>query len=150
MDILLWRHAEADDSTPDAARALTERGHAQARRVARWLESHAPADMRLISSPARRAKETALAFTPTFEIDPRLSPGQSLAEHLKAIGGREQPGAVMVVGHQPTLGQLAAHLLGWPDTALSFKKGSLWWFSLRIREGVDQTVLRAVISPEFL
>jgi len=55
---------------------------------------------------------------------------------------------VLVVGHQPTLGEVAAQLLGCEGSALSIKKGALWWFSRR--EGSEQITLRLVITPDFL
>jgi phosphohistidine phosphatase len=58
---------------------------------------------------------------------------------------------VIVVGHQPTLGRVAARLLAGRVGDLSIKKGSILWFSTRFddeaREGA--TILRAVISPDF-
>jgi phosphohistidine phosphatase len=57
---------------------------------------------------------------------------------------------VLLVGHQPTLGHLASLLLAGAEADWSIKKGAIWWFSKRSREGRDQTVLRAVINPEML
>ncbi len=148
MDLLLWRHAEAEDGSPDSARALTVRGKKQAQQVASWLQKHQPKKLRVIASPAKRALQTVSAFTDTFDVDRRLSPGCSVADIIASTGWPEGNGAVLVVGHQPSLGQLAALLLGGVEANWSIKKGALWWFSNRVREGETQTVLRAVISPE--
>ena len=56
--------------------------------------------------------------------------------------------AVLVVGHQPTLGRTAALLLSGNEADWSVKKGSVWWFSNRSRLGETQTVLRAVMPAE--
>jgi len=56
----------------------------------------------------------------------------------------------LVVGHQPTLGDVAAQLLGCNGSSLSIKKGAVWWFNRREREGMVQLALRLVISPDFL
>jgi phosphohistidine phosphatase len=57
---------------------------------------------------------------------------------------------VVVVGHQPTLGEVAAYLLSDTQEMWSVKKGAVWWFSNRSRQGETETVLKAVMSPEFL
>ena len=150
MDLLLWRHAEAEDGSPDDTRALTARGKKQAQEVAQWLINHEPKKLRVISSPAKRTVQTVSAFTDKFETDRRLAPGRDVADLLAATGWPDSGGAVLVVGHQPTLGRLAALLLGGVEADWSIKKGALWWFSNRVREGDAQTVLRAVVSPEML
>jgi phosphohistidine phosphatase len=150
MDLLLWRHAEAEDGSPDEARALTARGKKQAQAMAQWLLDHEPKKLRVITSPARRAVQTASAFTDDFEIDRRIAPGCSVADILAATGWPHVSGAVLVVGHQPTLGRLAALLLGGEEADWSIKKGAVWWFSYRVREGEAQVVLRAVLGPEMV
>ena len=57
---------------------------------------------------------------------------------------------VLVVGHQPTLGLVAAHLLAEVPQAWSVKKGSVWWLRYRDREGLCQVVLQAVQAPDLL
>jgi phosphohistidine phosphatase len=67
---------------------------------------------------------------------------------LHAARWPDAGGTVLVVGHQPTLGEVASHLIGCEDTTLSIKKGSIWWFSQR--DGSSQVTLRLVITPDFL
>ncbi|HEY7757791.1 MAG TPA: histidine phosphatase family protein, partial [Burkholderiales bacterium] len=74
MDLILWRHADAEDGSPDLARALTPKGHKQAAQMARWLREHLPEDTRVIVSPARRAQETAQALTSDFETTEAVAP----------------------------------------------------------------------------
>ena len=62
MDLLLWRHAEAEDGEDDMKRRLTERGHKQARAMAAWIRKHQPKDLRIIVSPAVRTQQTAEAL----------------------------------------------------------------------------------------
>ena len=62
MELILWRHAEAEDGEPDEERRLTGRGKKQAKRVAKWLARRLPEDFAVISSPARRALQTARAL----------------------------------------------------------------------------------------
>ena len=59
MDLLLWRHAEAEDGDEDMKRRLTSRGELQAQRMAKWILAHQPKDMRIIVSPAVRTQQTS-------------------------------------------------------------------------------------------
>jgi phosphohistidine phosphatase len=150
MDLLLWRHAEAEDGTPDLSRRLTRRGEKQAAALARWLKKHHPPKLRIIASPATRTQQTVAAFTAHCETSRKLAPGGCVADLLAAAGWPDGGGAVLLVGHQPALGQLAALLLSGAEANWTIKKGALWWFSNRVREGETQTVLRAAITPEML
>ena len=152
MDLLLWRHAEAEEGIPDLKRKLTARGEKQAQQVAAWLKQHAPRKLRILASPALRCQQTAEALGLPFSTDKRLATGSNAANLLAAVGwpdGGEKGGsAVLVVGHQPVLGQTAALLLSDTEADWSIKKGALWWFSNRTRQGETQTILRAAIPPE--
>lgn len=59
MDLILWRHAEAEPGEPDLERALTAKGQRQARRMADWLGSQLPDSCRILASPALRCLQTA-------------------------------------------------------------------------------------------
>lgn len=150
MDLILWRHAEAVDGQPDLARELTPKGVKQAKAVAHWLRSRLPGQTRIIVSPAQRAQQTAAALTDDFEIDRQLAPGAPATAILAAAGWPEHRGAVVVVGHQPTLGMAAALLIAGEPMPWSIKKGAIWWLSHRLRGEQAQVVLRAVISPDLL
>ena len=154
MDLLLWRHAEAEDGFPDDQRKLTPRGEKQARRMAGWIKAHAPENMRILASPAERCQQTAQALGLPFDTDLRLGVGNNVADLLAAVhwpsacGGKHR--TILVVGHQPTLGQAAALLLSGSEAGWSIKKGALWWFSPPMRAGGTQTELRLALSPEWL
>lgn len=151
MDLLLWRHAEAEDGTPDLKRKLTVRGEKQARQMAEWIKKHGPKNLRVLVSPAIRCQQTAQALELPFETDKRLGTDSDASNLLAAIGWPDagKSNAVLVVGHQPTLGQTAALLLSGEEADWTIKKSAVWWFSNRTRQGETQTVLRAVISAEF-
>lgn len=148
MDLLLWRHAEAVDGIPDHTRALTPRGLEQARRMARWLDRNRPRQLKVLASPTLRTQQTAGAFTDAFETVPSLGPDGNVADILAACGWPDCRGATLVVGHQPALGRLCALLLAGSEADWTIKKGALWWFTNRVREGRTQTVLRAVIPSD--
>lgn len=148
MDLILWRHADAADGVPDLARELTAKGIKQSAKIAAFLQQHLPDQLRILVSPAARTQQTATALTSHFTLAPTLAPGATAEAVLHAARWPDSGGTVLVVGHQPTLGEVAAQLLGCKDTSLSIKKGALWWFSGR--EGSNQVSLRLVITPDVL
>jgi len=148
MDLILWRHAEAADGAPDHSRELTPKGVKQAAKVADFLHQHLPDDHRILVSPAARAQQTVAPLTSHFTLAPTISPGASAQDVLQAARWPDAEGTVLVVGHQPTLGEVAAQLLGCKGTTMSIKKCSVWWFSRR--GDSDQIILRLVITPDFL
>ncbi len=148
MDLLLWRHAEAVQAVPDHARELTLRGHKQARRLAAWLRERGPKRVRVLVSPTVRTRQTARAFADEFEIVPAIGPDGDVPAMLAAAGWPDSSRPCLIVGHQPTLGRLAALLLAGAEADWTVKKGALWWFSNRVRDGDTQTILRAVIPDD--
>ena len=158
MDLLLWRHAEAEDGSPDRLRKLTPRGEQQARQIAEWIKTNAPADLRILVSPATRCQQTAQALGLHFETDPRLGTGAGVAELLAAArdesktdravisnAPRMDQSAVLLVGHQPTLGQTVARLLPRGGTSHELPKGALCWIS---RQHDASPALHAFIAPD--
>jgi phosphohistidine phosphatase len=118
--------------------------------MAAWLKAHLPEGTRIIVSPTTRTRQTAAALAKNGIVAKEVGPGASVAGLLGATGWPDARGAVVVVGHQPTLGEVAAYLLANAQESWNIKKGAVWWFSNRTRQDETQTVLRAVISPEFL
>ena len=150
MDLILWRHAEAEDGTPDLERRLTAKGHEQAARVAAWLLQRLPAKFVVLASPARRAQETAQALGVPFRTVTALAPGAAVRYILGAADWPGRKSAVVVVGHQPDLGRLAALLVSGTEASWSVKKGGLWWLSDRVRDAGAQVVVRAVVAPDLI
>lgn len=150
MDLILWRHAEAEDGAPDFERALTAKGHKQAAQMARWLREHLPEDARIIVSPARRAQETAQALTSEFETVAAIAPGASHAAVLAEAHWPKAKRAVLVVGHQPTLGETVGALISGAPSEWPIKKGAICWLTHRTRGEQTQVLLRAVMSPDLL
>jgi len=150
MDLILWRHADAQDGFPDQARELTSKGQRQAVDMAKWLKAHLPNDSEILVSPAVRAQQTAQALTHNFKTVSAIEPGASYEAVLSAAGWPNHKGTVVVVGHQPTLGQTAAWLLSGEVAERSIKKGAIWWFTHRWHGEHGETALRAAISPDLL
>ena len=156
MDLILWRHAEAEESPADAQggsdleRSLTPRGEKQAARMAAWLDRQLPERARILVSPARRCEQTALALGRKYKIRAELGPDAPLSQLLELVQWPVNKLPILVVGHQPTLGQTIAQLLGLQESECAVKKGALWWLRTREREGGLQTVVVTVQSPELL
>ena len=150
MDLILWRHAEAEDGLPDQGRKLTAKGEKQAVKMAAWLKAHLPEDTQILASPATRTRQTAAALVRDYTVVKEVGPGASVAALLGAAGWPDARGTVVVVGHQPTLGLVAAYLLANTQQGWNVKKGGVWWFGNRSRHDEPQTILKAVLSPEFL
>ena len=158
MHLILWRHAEAQEhpdpiagrqgDAQDLARALTARGEKHAARMAAWLNRQLPNGTRILASPARRTEQTVLALDRKFKLRDELGPGADPLALLDLVQWPNAKAPVLVVGHQPTLGQVIAHLLGLVEDACPVKKGAVWWLHQRERDGVVQTVLLTVQTPE--
>lgn len=154
MELILWRHAEAEIGVPDLGRKLTARGDKQARRVAEWLHAQLPDGARILVSPAIRAQQTADALGEISHRKPHtveeIAPDGSVRDLLMAADWPHAKVPVVIVGHQPTLGHVASFLLAGEVQDWSVKKAGVWWISSRERAGTAQTLLRAVISPDLL
>lgn len=157
MDLILWRHAEAQDWSEgdplggsDLERSLTSRGEKQAVRMANWLDRQLPEGARIFVSPARRCEQTALALGRKFKIRGELAPDASAAQLLQLVQWPLAKSPILVVGHQPTLGRTIAQLMGLQESDCPVKKGAVWWLRSRNRDGHHQTVVVTVQSPELL
>lgn len=160
MDLILWRHAEAQDhpdplggrqgDAQDMARRLTPRGEKQAARMAAWLDRQLPNGARIYASPAHRCEQTALALGRKFKLRDELRPEGDPLALLELVQWPHGKSTVVVVGHQPTLGRVIARLLGLAEEDCPMKKGALWWLRQRERNGTLQTLLLTVQTPELL
>lgn len=150
MELILWRHAEAEEGMPDLQRKLSPRGQKHAARVAAWLLQRLPAKFSVIASPAERTRQTAEALGTSFKTSDDLLPGTSPDAVLRAVDWPAHGRTVVVVGHQPTLGLVAALLVSGKPDGWSVKKGGLWWLTNRVRDDDARVVVRAVIAPDLL
>ncbi|HKU85497.1 MAG TPA: histidine phosphatase family protein [Casimicrobiaceae bacterium] len=150
MDLILWRHCDAEAGVPDELRTLTSRGRADAARMAQWLRGGLPPDCRIVASPAVRARQTAEALGLLFETKSELMPGASVFDVLRVADGTEAVAATLIVGHEPTLGRVAAHLLGVMGER-PLEKGGVVWLALRPpdAQGAEATLV-AEASPQTL
>ncbi len=155
MDIILWRHAEAEDFAPsDLARALTKRGERQAARMALWIvprlgkPSRPASDWCVIASPAVRAQQTAAALGMPVDTVASIAPDAPADAILRAANWPHGERNIIVVGHQPTLGMAAARLVNGVDGYFMVKKGAIWWLRISPLKGETQAVLVAMMTPD--
>src|ERR1700742_2770907 len=150
MYLFRWRHAEAGDHRPDPVadleRPLSPKGERQARRVADWLNQFLPDSARVLTSPALRCQQTVAALGRRVKKTPALAPDGDVEGLLAAARLPDSREAVLVVGHQPTLGRVAAYLMAGETARFgdpwTIKKGSVWW--LRHRPGEGRAGVRSI------
>lgn len=150
MDLILWRHCDAEPGEPDLARHLTAKGLRQAQRVAQWLDRHLPATCRILVSPAERCGETARELRRAYSVVPALAPGASPDDLFAAAGWPDAREAVLVVAHQPTLGEAVSTLLTGDAAYWAVRKGAVWWLSGPSLEAGASVVVKAVVAPDFV
>lgn len=152
MDLILWRHAEAETGEPDLGRKLTSKGEKQARRVAEWLHSRLPDSAKIYASPAKRAQQTANALSQVahrrFKTLDILGSSARADEVLGAIGWNGGKGTLVAVGHQPLLGRIASWVMTGRELDWAIKKGGLIWISQRDAVDGSEPALRAAIGPD--
>ena len=155
MDLILWRHAEAEDEDhqeglDDLQRALTARGEKQAAKMAQWLDLFMPDNARILCSPALRCEQTVLPLGRSYKLREELAPDHKPGGLLEVADWPDARQMVLVCGHQPMLGQSVAKLIGLKGDTCPIRKGSLWWLRTRERDGHQQTVVIAVQSPDVM
>jgi phosphohistidine phosphatase len=153
VDLIFWRHAEAilaAADTLDLDRPLTARGEKNAKRMAAWMNKQLPEATKIWVSPALRTVQTALTLGRKYRIRSELAPDSNPEALLGAIQWPAAKMTTLVVGHQPIIGQTIADLLGLSEQEIAIKKGAVWWLRYREREGVGQTVVVTVQTPELL
>jgi phosphohistidine phosphatase len=154
MDLILWRHAEAEPETEelaDAFRKLTPKGHKHAKKMAHWLDSNLPDNCRIIVSPSIRTRETMAALNRKFKIVPEVGPTATADDLIAAANWPNSRESVLIVGHQPCLGEVASRLITPFQAKCAIRKGDVWWITQKERddEGL-RTYLKAIMSPDLI
>jgi phosphohistidine phosphatase len=135
---VLWllRHGDAAEGSPDAERPLTDKGEAQSRAAGRALKRLGVKPAACLTSPKRRAADTARLACEELGIEPQLEP--------KLAGGPFDPEAlaaglgddVLLVGHDPDFSMAVHSLTG---AQVRMKKGGL--------AGVEKGELKVLLRP---
>lgn len=149
MDLILWRHAEAEPGEDDAARPLTSKGVRQAKRMGAWLDQHLPDGCRILSSPAVRCVDTAEHLGRKFKTHAALGKDSTAEEIIGASNWLESRDPVLIVGHQPLLGEVATLLLFGNKKEFELRKGSALWICCKPEEGASPFI-KVLMSPKFV
>ncbi len=157
MDLWLLRHAAAEDrakSGRDEDRELTKEGSERARAVARGLAALDPGIDLVVTSPFRRARQTAepvveaLRLEKSLRSSVALEPATDPEAILEEVHAERERRAVLLVGHQPHLGELLGRLVcGDEGSAIPLKKASVAWIEL---SGRRRGELRALLPGSIL
>jgi phosphohistidine phosphatase len=156
MDLILWRHAEAEparEGEDDAARRLTARGQKQSRKMGEWLDGHLPDNCRILSSPAVRCVQTVEPLGRKFKTDAALASDSTAEAMIAASGWPDRREPVLLVGHQPLLGQVMSVLIAGVKQDWTIRKGNIVWIAQKAdeeAEGAMLTTLRVVLGPELV
>ncbi len=153
MELILWRHAEAepiDADTPDAVRALTAKGHKQASKMAEWLDRHLPDNFRILASPTTRTVQTAEALGRRFKTHVSLAPGSTAEAVLEAAHWPDGNASVLIIGHQPTLGRVAALLIAGTQQDWVLRKGSVCWIARKADDEAPANYIKAILDTDFV
>ena len=158
-ELYLVRHAIAaergDDWPDDDTRPLTERGVARFKEVVRGLERLDVSVDEIFTSPLIRAKQTAdllaagLPGRPAIAMLDALSPGHSPASVMAQLARSARRRRIALVGHEPGLGELAAHLIG-SGRALPFRKGGVCRIDVESLTSRRAGALHWFVTPKVL
>ncbi len=154
MDLILWRHAEAEahvaegDYEGDLRRALTPKGKRHAVRVGAWLHRQLPEDLRVLSSAARRCVQTVEALGRNYKLVDALAPDSDAEAIIEAAGWPEHRQPVLIVGHQPLLGQVASLVLCGGKQDWRIRKAGVFWITHKNSDGLPYVKL--VVGPDFI
>ena len=150
MELILWRHAEAFQGLPDLTRALSSKGRKQASKIASWLGANLPDSCRILVSPAARCVQTAETLDRKFRIHPDLALDSTAERILQAANWPNSREPVLVVGHQPTLGQIASLLIAGTQQDWRIRRGNVCWIAQDEHDGITSNYLRAIMAPDLV
>ncbi|WP_020655081.1 SixA phosphatase family protein [Massilia niastensis] len=148
MELILWRHAEAEPGEPDIERALTSKGKRHAARMGAWLDRTLPRDCRILTSPAKRCVQTVQALGRRYELREELGTGSNAEAIIQACGWPGQRRPVLVVGHQPLLGEVASSVLCGRKQDWRIRKAGVFWIEHKESDGMPY--VRLVVGPDLI
>jgi len=156
IQLCLLRHADAGDpeawTGDDAERPLSDKGHAQAERLATFLHGARYAVDAVISSPKLRARQTAEIVADGLgakvRVDDRLGAALEAATIDEILEDAGSPERVVLSGHDPDLSDLLNDLSG--SNGLTMKKGAFARIDIRGRVGDGRGTLRWLVPPDLL
>jgi phosphohistidine phosphatase len=153
MELILWRHAEAEphvaDRAGDQLRELTTKGARHASRMGAWLDRQLPSHCRVLSSPAVRCVQTAEALGRKFTTVEALNTESTAEQILEAAGWPNGRNPVVVVGHNPLLGQVASLIFSGTAHDWKIRKASVFWIAKK-SEDDPAPFVRLAVGPDIV
>ncbi len=155
MQVHLLRHGIAEDGhagLPDADRALTSEGRKKLRQV---LQLAAKANVQptlILSSPLKRAMQTAeiakrtLGYHGEILQTKALAPGSNVEHVWDELRGHRDENSLLLTGHNPQFEHLAGYFLGHPSMKIDFKKGALLRIDIESFGAEPRGILRWCIT----
>ncbi|HBZ05151.1 MULTISPECIES: SixA phosphatase family protein [Massilia] len=151
MELILWRHAEAEAGEPDAQRALSAKGIRHAARMGAWLDRQLPEGCRIFVSPTVRCIQTADALGRRYTIHEALGPDSTVEAMLDACGWPHHRFPALLVGHQPRLGETASTILAGAAQPWKIRKGNVLWIrGAEPEPGGDPAFIKLAVGPELV
>ena len=157
MEIYILRHGIAEDGQAgqsDPERALTPEGRKKLRNVLRAAAKAGVAPSLILTSPYRRALETAqvaaeiLHYNGELLRTKALEPGSDPRTVWEEIRVYKDEANILLAGHEPLFSRLTAYLLGCPNLQVDFKKGALACLELDRFPAEPHATLRWVLTPK--
>lgn len=158
MQVYLLRHGIAENGkpgSPDSARALVPEGKKKLKEVLSMAKTAGTRPSLILTSPFRRAMETAEIAVSTLGLKPAdlvqtqaLLPSSDPGDAWEEIRIYKEEDSLLLVGHEPLFGRLFAHLLGHPDLLIDFKKGALARIDIDTFGPQPRGVLRWFLPPK--
>jgi phosphohistidine phosphatase len=157
MEIYILRHGVAEEpqtGQPDAERALTPDGRKKLRNVLRTAASAGVEPTLILTSPYKRALQTAQLAAEILEYKGELlrtealEPNSSPKPVWEEIRVHKDEPRILLAGHEPLFGRLAAYLLGSPNLQVDFKKGAMVCIEIERFPAEPHGVLRWMLTSK--
>lgn len=157
MEIFILRHGVAEEpqsGQPDSERALTSDGRKKLRNILRTAASAGVAPSLILSSPYKRAVQTAqmaaeiLDYKNELLHTKALEPSSSPKTVWDELRVHKDEAAILLAGHEPLFSRLAAYLLASPNLQIEFKKGAIVCIELERFSPEPHGVLRWMLTSK--
>ncbi len=156
MTIYFLRHASAGQSLSnpkkDEQRGLDDEGIGQCRQIGRALAALEIQVDAILSSPLKRASQTAalvaneMGHEGKLQLDPALRPEATFSQFRELLARHARADAIMVVGHNPNLSEFLGRYItrGAGQTGVALKKGAV----AQVDNKRNTAVLRWCLTPK--
>lgn len=158
MEIYILRHGIAEEAKAgmsDSERALTDAGREKLRKVLERARAAGVKPSLIVTSPYRRAKETAEAARQVLGCEKvveseALTPGSTPEEIWGMIRQRRKETALLLSGHEPLLGLTVGYLLGCAAMQIDLKKAGLVRIDQEDLGGAPRGILKWMLIPRLV